>query len=178
MDLFLLSSVSHQIFYYLPVHQRLAPEEINFQIPSASGICDQKVQRPLSHLITHQCPATVILSFFRKTIFAGKVTIVGDMQAQSLYHSLPCLKIQHSVFIDILREQNAGILQRITLLQRFCQFPDIVFAPQTGNHRIVCISLIQQFHHIIDNIVHHMYGAAVHINNNVITIVFVLMDHC
>ena len=56
MYLLLLSSVSYQIFYHLPVHQRLPAEEIYFQIATASGVFDQEIQCFLSDLISARLP--------------------------------------------------------------------------------------------------------------------------
>lgn len=61
VDLLLFSSVTHQIFDNLPVHQRLTAEEIHLQIPPGTGIRDQKIQRLFSHFVGHQFPVAVVL---------------------------------------------------------------------------------------------------------------------
>ena len=68
---------SYQIFYYLPVHQRFASEEIHLQISSVSGICNQEIQSLFSHLIAHQSPAAMVLSFLSKTIAVSYTHLLG-----------------------------------------------------------------------------------------------------
>ena len=101
MYLLLLSSVSYQIFYHLPVHQRLPAEEIYFQITAVARILDQEVQRFLTDFIAHKCSSSMIFPFFCKTVFASKVTVVCNMQAQCLYNCLSLLYFFDHAFICI-----------------------------------------------------------------------------
>ena len=103
MGLLLLPPISDQVLYHLPVQKRLPTEEIHFQIPPASGIRDQEIQRLLSHLITHQGSAAMIFPFFRKTVAARQIAVVGDMQAERLHHRfLRLYDLLNIIFIDIL----------------------------------------------------------------------------
>ena len=45
-----------------------------------------------AHFIAHQRPSPVILAFFRKTISAGKIAVMGYVETKRLYHSLPVMK--------------------------------------------------------------------------------------
>ena len=81
VDLFLLSSISHQVFHHLPVHQRFSAEEIHFQIMPVPGIGDQEIQRFLSHFKTHKGAPAMVLPFFREAVFAGQIAVMGNMKA-------------------------------------------------------------------------------------------------
>ena len=100
VKLFLFSSIGDQVFDHLPVHQRLSAKKIHFQIPAASGIGNQKIQRSFSHFITHQRPAAMIFSFFRKTVAAGKIAVMGDMQTKRLHHRL--LRVRNLLYIVLV----------------------------------------------------------------------------
>lgn len=115
MYLFLLTSVCHQVFDNLPVHQRLSSKEVYFQISSVSRVCDQEIQRFLSNFIGHQRSSSMIFSFFCKTIFAGKITVMCDVHTERLYHCLSLLHFPDILFINIFCKQ----------LTCFCQFHDI-----------------------------------------------------
>ena len=119
MYLFLLSSVSYQVFDNLPVHQRLSSEEIHFQVLSGSGIGDQEIKSFLSYFKGHQCSSSVILSFFGKTVSTGQITIMGNVQAQCLYYCLSILcKFINNVFVYISGKQHTLFFQFLTLGNR------------------------------------------------------------
>ena len=86
MKLFLLSSIFHQIFYHLPVHQRLAAKKIHLQVSSGAGIGNQKIQGLFSNLKGHQGSSSMIFSLLRKTVAAGKITVMGNMQTKCFYN--------------------------------------------------------------------------------------------
>ena len=112
MKLLLLPPVGYQIFHDLPVHQRLAAEEIHFQVPALPGIRDQEVQRFLSDLIGHQRPAPMVFAFFREAVFTRQVAVVGDVEAERLHHRLPLLHFVNITFIYVPREQASFFRQR------------------------------------------------------------------
>ena len=89
MKLFLLSAVFYQVFYNLPVHQRLAAKEIHFQVSSGTGIGDQEIKSFLSDFIGHQGSSAMIFSLFGKTIAAGQIAVMRNVQAQCFYNGLP-----------------------------------------------------------------------------------------
>ena len=101
MDLLLFSSVSHQIFYNLPIHQRFPSEEVNFQVATVSGICDQEIQCLLTHFKAHKCTSSVVLSLFCEAIFTGKVTVMCNVQAQCFYDRFPLLHLFNHAFVCI-----------------------------------------------------------------------------
>jgi hypothetical protein len=46
----------------------------------------------------------VVFALFRKTILAGQVTIMGDMQAQGLDHGLPLLYHVDEILVNVPRK--------------------------------------------------------------------------
>ena len=111
MKLLLLSSIFHKILYNLPVHKRLATKEIHFQILSGTGIGDQEIQCLLSNFKGHQRTSSMILSFFRKTVSACQITVMGNMKAESLYNSLTVLgKFVNDILINILCKKHSLFL--------------------------------------------------------------------
>ena len=69
MDLLLLSSVCHQVFYNLPVHQRLPAKEIHFQI----SVCfrNWRSGNPVLSFRLHKLISArraMVLAFFCKAV--------------------------------------------------------------------------------------------------------------
>ena len=74
-------AVGDQLLHDLPVHKRLAAEEIHLKVLPVAGIFHQKIQRLLSDLKAHQSAAAVILALLRKAVAAGQVAVVSDVKA-------------------------------------------------------------------------------------------------
>ena len=142
MQLFLLSSVFYKVFYDLPVHQRFSAEKIHFQIPSGPGICNQKVKRLFADLIAHERAASVVLSLFRKTVPAGKVAVMRNMQAQRFYYSFACLIINDRIFIDVLRKQHARFRKLAALLKCFRDLCLLIRSLKLLCRFFLCLSFI------------------------------------
>ena len=190
MELFLLPPVCHKVLHNLPVHQRLASEEIHLKISPAAGTADQKIQRLLPRLKIHKRTPPVILAFLGKAVSACKVTVVGNMKAQSLHHRFPLLHSPDQRSICIRREELSicrklyHILQRILKLffcipraQRINKHPQRLRLLQCL-HTVILILFIQLLGHIVTQLVHHMHRAAVNIKNNPIPVILVLMNQC
>ena len=128
----------------------------------------------------------MIFSLFRKTVFTGQITVMGNMKTKCFYYCLPLFKIKNVIFINIRRKQLSCRLQRQQLVHRF---PDFLFRKGKIGYiqyrRPNGISIFHPFidkwfyqgNHIIYNIVHHMDGPAVYIHYNVIPIALILMYH-
>ena len=177
MKLLLLPSIGDQILHHLPVHKRLPAEEIHFQILPAAGAGNQKIKRLSPHLITHQGAASMVFSFLRKAVPACQIAVVGNVQTERLYHRLFRLhNIFYIPFIDIFRIQPAGSSQLIQIRR---SLPDLLLRIPV---RQKPYGLFQSFfliirNHIIDQLVHHMNRTAVHIQKNIVTIIFILVNH-
>ena len=178
VDLLLLTSVSNQILYYLPVHKRLSTEEIHFQISSVTGVRNEEIQCFLSYLIAHEGTASMVLALLCKAVATGQVAVMGNVQTQRLHDRLlGSYNIVNIVFINILCIQLSFLDQLVKILS--C-LPDIllrVLVLQEIHGLLQSLFLIIR-DHIINQIIHHMDGSAVHIQQDVITIIFILVNHC
>ena len=175
MQLLLLSAVFYQIFDNLPVHQRLATEEIYFQIATASGVFDQEIQCFLSDLITHQFSVTMIFAFFCKAVATGKVAVVCNVQAKCLYNCRTFLKVHNVIFVFVFCKQLSVFCQGSDFLTGFFHFCLAVFSGQFCYNLLRCVIFVQS-DHIIGDIIYHMDRTTVYIKNNVITIIFILVN--
>ena len=178
------SAVSHQVFYHLPVKERLPAKEIHFQIHPVSRVLHQKVQGFLAHIQTHQRSLSVILAFPRKTIFAGQVTIMGNMQTKRLHHRLSVLKTVKILFINIFGEKHPFFFQRKNLFHGLLHLR--LLQGKLPGHRFHNLFFLfhllrKQFlhnrNHIICQFIHYMNTAAVDIQYYVISIIYILMYH-
>ena len=188
MKLLLLPPVSYQVFYHLPVHQRLPAEEIHLQVPTVPGVGDQEIQRLFPHFKAHQRPSSMVLSFFRETVAAGQVAVVGNVETESLHHRLALFDLIDQALICILCEQLSrpgqfrqipkglgDLTLRVLLLQRrgCCrrQFRRLQFLGGIG-----LFPGSQPFHQLIAQRVHHMDRAAVHIQDDLISVILILVN--
>ena len=138
----LRAPVLHQALHHIPVHQRLAPEEVHLQMLPAARIGDQEIQGLFAHLVAHQSPPSVVLPFLRKAILAGQVAVVGDMQAQRLDHSLTPLKIHHKVLINIPGQKLFQIDQLLNIFQGLLHIVQGITPGQPASH--LDLDLIRQ----------------------------------
>ena len=102
VQFFLFPPVGDQFLHDFPVHRRLSAEEIHFQISSVSGIPDQEIKRGFPGFRRHQSPAAVVFTLFRKTVPAGQIAVVCDMQAHGLHDTRSGGKYFNSRFIGFL----------------------------------------------------------------------------
>ena len=177
MDLFLFPSVCNQIFDNLPVHQRLSAEEIDLQVVTVAGIGDQEIKRLPANLKTHQRTAAMVLSLFCETVLTGKVAVVRDVQAQCFHNGRTCLVVKNRFFIDIFCKEYTGIFQLLAFLQRFFYLFSWILVFQQCSRFHFGLTAIQQRNGIVHKVINHMYGTAVYIQHDVISIIFILMDH-
>ena len=180
------SAVGHQVLYHLPVHQGLSPEKVHFQVHPVPGTGHQKIQGLFSYLKRHQGTPSVIFPLFRKAVPAGQITVMGDMKAQRLYHSLSLFKIIYIIFVNVRGEQASLGFQLQHLCQGFLQFfpcirKILISADRRPDHVCIFFALLHKGFHqgndIIDDIIHHMNGTAVHIHHDVVPIVLILVYH-
>ena len=128
--LFLRTAVFHQAFYHVPVHKRLAAKEIHLQVFPVTGIGNEEIQGLFPHLIAHQGAAAMVLAFLCKTVAAGQVTVMGNMEAQCLDHGLTLFKIHHEIMVNVLCQKLFHINQLLDILQRLPQLLRGISAPQ------------------------------------------------
>ena len=98
-----------------------------------------------------------------------------NMQTKRFYNSLTVFKISDIILILILCKQFSRMFQLCNLFVCFCHFMNRIriFQP-VGN--LLFRACFIQCEYVIDNVVHHMHRAAVHIQNDIITVIFILMN--
>ena len=176
--------IGYQILYHLPVHKRFPAEEIHLQVDTASGIFHQEIQGLFPYLIAHKRSSSMILSLLCKAVFAGKIAVMGNMKAQRLYHGLSLFEIKNIIFINIRCIKLSHFLQLhhllISILNICCFIFSLKLFKACGFYLFLSL-ILQQFlcngDQIINHIVHYMNGTAVHIQNDVIAVILVLMYH-
>ena len=189
MDLLLFPAIGNQIFYYLPVHQRFPAEEIHFQVSSLPGICNQEIQCLLSNFKGHQRPASMVLALLGKAVFTRQVTVMSDMQAQRLHHRLSLFYFVNIVLIDIpgkqasLSGQFRHSLQNIPEILLGTGIAQLLFQVIPGfwlPQSFDCLKFIlplKRPDHIIGCLIHYMDSPAVHIKDDIISIILIQMYH-
>ncbi len=177
VNFLLLSSICYQLLYHLKIHQRFTAEKVHFQVPAVSGIFNQKIKGSFSHFIRHDCSSSVVFPFLRKAITAGQVAVMGNMQTQGFYHRGTILKLPHVILIFVFRKQLLFFSQSPDFFVSFCKLSFRIVPAQTGNNFFSGAGF-KQGNHIINHVIHHMYRTAVDVQNNIVTVVFILMNHC
>ena len=128
----------------------------------------------------------MVLTLFRKAISAGKVTVMGNVQAQCLDYGLTLLKIKNVILINIGSKQLSCLLQFQDLVHRFGDLflgiGDIckIQYSSLDGVRILdtfCHQRLYQRNHIIHNIIYHMDRTTVHIHNDIIAVALILVYH-
>ena len=84
MNGFQTPSIGHQILHHLPVHQGLAAKKIHLQIPAGTRMGDKEVQRLLAHIEGHEGPFSLVLALTGKTVGATQITGMSHMKTQGL----------------------------------------------------------------------------------------------
>ena len=117
----------------------------------------------------------MILALFRKAVATGKVAVMGNVQTERFYYGLTFLEIHDVIFVFIFGKQLSVFCQLfyflITLWDQL--FRIFIFQFCLDRRKIL---LFIQCNNIIGRIVHNMNRSAVYIKDNIITIIFVLVD--
>ena len=71
VEFLLFPCVGHHILDHLPVHQRLAAEEIYLQIPAGAGVGNEEIDGLFAHLQGHESPVALVLALTGKAVVAG-----------------------------------------------------------------------------------------------------------
>ena len=182
VDLLLLAAVGHQLFHHVEVHQRLAAEEIDFEVAAGAGVLDQEIHGPFADLKAHQGAVALIAALRSEAVGAVQVAGVSHMQTQRLDHSVAVLEIEGHVGVGVGAPQLARLFQRGHILQALTQvglghIGAVAVLFEHGGHDLVCGVLLVHCDDIIRHIIHHMHRAAAGIQHDVITVQLILMYH-
>ena len=170
-------------FHDVPVHQRLAAEEIDFEIAPRTGMFDQKIERPFADLERHHRAFAAVLALTRKAVRAVEVARMRDMQAQRLDdagrtrferagHRLECIGGKKLTRIPKLFDL------RITRLQLFGRHVRVerVFFAECAQQRFF-IRRFKPRDHAVCRVVHGMHRAGANVQHDIVPAEFVCMDH-
>ena len=103
---------------------------------------------------------------------------MGDMEAERFYNRFPRFEIQYGVLVDIFRKELPGLFKLMDLLQGVLYLFLRISAGKAADDGFIRQIPVpfDQSDQFINQSVHNMDAAAVHIQNDVITIQRVLMN--
>ena len=166
----------------LPVHQRLPAEEVNLKVDSAAGMGDQEFERLTSHLKTHQCPLAVVFSLAGEAVVAVEVAGVGHVQAQRLDNGVAALEVEGLAGVDILSVELARAAQRLDVVETVKQLlpgdlgiSGVLFKKDLDG--LPGALGFAQPDQVVGDLVHHVDRTAEHIENDIVAVELVGMNH-
>ena len=175
--------VGHQVLHHLPVHQRLAAEEIHLQVGPIPRVGDEEVQGLLPHLEAHQSPVAVVFPLACEAVGAVEVAAVGHVEAQGLHHVAgTLLEGPGDVREGVRRVELPGPHQGLhvgdalpELRLRHVGAVPVGFQQSLDNllRRMVRVEGNQ----VIGHLVHHMDAAGAAVQDEVVAVQLVLMYH-
>ena len=177
------AGIGHQLLTDLKVHQRFPAEEIHFQVAAGAAVLHQEIQRPLAGLKAHQAGFAVEFALRGKAVLAIEVTGMGHMKAERLDHGRAVFEIKGPVGVDILGEELSGGGQLLNIVKAVLDVGGgnlgvgAVFFRQQRGGLGAGMPGIDQGDGVIGQLIHRVDAAAVNVQNNIITVKFVLMDH-
>ena len=176
------AGVSHQLLHHIPVHQRLAAEEVHLQVDPAARMGNEEIQRLLAHLKAHNGALAVVLALAGKAVLAVQVAGVCNVQAQRLDHGAAVLEVKGLVGVHVLGKELACGLQLLHIGQAVLDLlpGDLrqmgILLQQGGDQRLPPGGLVAG-DDVVGQVVHRVHRAAVHIQHDVVAVQFVGMDH-
>lgn len=171
--LFHASCIGHKPFYHIPIHQRLAAEEVHLKVAAAAGVFHQEIQRPPSYLEAHHRPLTVVFTLAGEAVGAIEIAGVSHMEAKGLHH-VPGAFLEGA-------GQGGKVIRRIELagLYQCLNLPIAVLKLRFGHVRL-CSIFSQHFpdnffpghvgiagDYVVSHLVHHMDGAGAGVQHNI-----------
>ena len=172
--------VRHGFLTELKVQQRLTTEEIDLEIPTVSGILYQEVDRTLSGLDGHDTFLTMKLSLGCEAVAAVQITGMCHEETECLHHRGLLLEIAGGLLIDILRKELSLLRQLMDIREGIRELLRRCFRMHRAKlfrRRLLTHAAVDQMDRVISQVVGHMNACAVYIENDVITIEFILMNH-
>ena len=162
------AGVGHRFFHHIHGHQRLAAEEIDFDVAARSGALDDEVDGGFGGVRIHQKAAGAEIAGGSKAVFAAEIAVVGYVQAQRLDGRVP--DDRHGG-IDIVRvgEQFAAGNELLQLPIAFFQRRAAVLRQFFADCVQGCGFVLHGLYHRIGGVVQDMDGAAVDIHCDVLS---------
>ena len=169
------SRVSHKLLYHLPVHKRLAAEEVNLKVASCARIGNQEVKRLLAHLKAHHCAVALIFALTGKAIRAVKITGMSHVQAERLNDIAVVFVVIRQLFILVLGIELSTLLQRLyvtdtkkNILSRYIGHMTVFFKHR--RHYLLLCGAFVHGDYIVSHLINGVYRAAAGVKNYVISV--------
>ena len=105
------SCILDNFFNNIEIHERLAAEEIKFEVVSVCGMFDKEIYRSLADLERHELSAVAEIALSGKAILTAEIAVVRYVEAHRLYRRLSEHICKGSV--GILGEKRIVITQSL-----------------------------------------------------------------
>ena len=176
------SCICHELLNNIPVHERFTAEEVHLEVSSRAGICDEEIKSLLTNLKAHERALTLIFTLACEAVFTVEIAGVCHVEAERLNHIAVILIIKCELFILIFGEKLSIFLQRLHIVDAkkdlllVHTFHVAVFFKDGGNDLLLGVALIH-LDDVICHLIHAVYRAAAGIENDIVTVQFILMYH-
>ena len=170
----LLLTLTHVLRHRLhrtQIHQRLAAEEINLTVFARAAAVNDKIDRRTSHLGRHHCTVPAIAAAVAETILTSQIAVLCHHQTQGFHQSA---RLEGRRHIDIGGKERPCRHQLVQLAACLAQILLRITPPETCHDSLI-VRPIEVIHHIVNHLVDHVNRTAVHIDENVHTVLLELM---
>ena len=179
--LFDAARIHDELLHDIPIHERLAAEEVHLEIPPCSRIFNEKIERAPTDVKAHQRAVAVKFALTCEAVGAVQIAGVGDVKAERFY-DIPAFRLEHvrHRLERVLGEQLSLILQSADIRKTFGDITvadTVVFSGERGDDLILSESAARHGYYFIGGIVHGVNGAGTGVKNYVVPVQFVLMYH-
>ena len=170
--LFLLMAVFCDRAHGLHVHERFAAEEVHLAVLPRPALFDEEINGLPPSLRAHDGAVLAIASAVAEAVLAPQVAVLSHHEAERLHEAGLRERRRH---IDIRREKLLLRHEFMELAQRLLHILLTIDRRPACQHLRIILP-VEGVHEIIDHPVDDMDGAAVHIDENEVTILLELMD--
>ena len=170
----LLLTLTHVLRHRLhrtQIHQRLAAEEINLTVLARTTAVNDKIDRRTSHLGRHHRTVPAIAAAVAETILTSQIAVLCHHQTQGFHQSA---RLEGRRHIDIGGKERPCRHQLVQLAACLAQILLRITPPETCHDSLI-VRPIEIIHHIVNHLVDHVNRTAVHIDENVHTVLLELM---
>ncbi len=174
MFLFLFVYIINSLLHHVPVHQRFTTKEIQFAVFSRTTMGNQEIYAPASHIKAHEHTPFPIATLPCKAVFTAKVAVMGNINAQGFNDRTV---FDGHLIVRIHRCKQYLLLDEIIqIIHDFIQFCCIIIVGQIGQYHIpIGPIIISQY--LISHIIHHVNDTAIHVHNNIHSILLESVNH-
>ena len=174
------TGIGHQLLADLEIHKGLAAEEVHLQIPAGAGILDQEIQGALTGFKAHEAGIAVELSLRGEAVFTVQVAGMGHQKTKGLHHSIPVFECAGNVLVNVLCKKLSAVDELLNVGEGILNGLRGSLRVQLGQLlfcRLPVESGVQQVDAVIGQLVRHMDTGAEYVNDDIVAIHLVLMNH-